>query len=124
MQDHVHTCMQLQYTLYWSDLYIPLNCDLQNNWRYPVFNGFPEVHWYQKPLKTLEPPPLNAIRTIIEGHETAFNGLGYQVTTGEPLKNLKPTLNYHENDSILQVAVSDQQWMEIIHKLQIQTLVT
>ncbi len=37
---------------------------------------------------------------IIEGHETAFNGFSYQFTTGKPLKNLKPTLNYYGNGSI------------------------
>ena len=35
-----------------------------------------------------------AIPIIIEDHETAFNGFEYQFTTGKPLKNLKPTLNY------------------------------
>jgi hypothetical protein len=40
-----------------------------------------------------------AILIIIEGHETAFNGFEYQFTTGKPLKNLKLTLNYYENDN-------------------------
>jgi hypothetical protein len=26
--------------------------------RYPVFNGFPEVNWYKKPLKAVEPLPI------------------------------------------------------------------
>ncbi len=42
-----------------------------------------------------------AIPIIIEGHETAFNGCEYQFTTWKPLKNLKPTLNYHGNGSII-----------------------
>jgi hypothetical protein len=36
---------------------------------------------------------------MIEGCETAFNGLYYQFTTGKPLKSLKLTLNYDENDT-------------------------
>jgi hypothetical protein len=36
-----------------------------------------------------------AILIISEGHETAFNGFKYQLTTGKPLKNLKLTLNYY-----------------------------
>jgi hypothetical protein len=39
-----------------------------------------------------------AILTIIEGHETAFNGCEYQFTSGKPLKNLKLTVNYYENE--------------------------
>jgi hypothetical protein len=37
-----------------------------------------------------------AIPIRIEGHETAFNGFQYQLTTGKPLKL---TLNYYENGS-------------------------
>jgi hypothetical protein len=40
-----------------------------------------------------------AIPIIIEGHETAFNGFEYQFTSGKPLKDLKPTLNYYGNGS-------------------------
>jgi hypothetical protein len=42
-------------------------------------------------------PQSTAIPIIIEGHETAFNGFEYQITTGKPLKNLKQTLNYYGN---------------------------
>jgi hypothetical protein len=39
--------------------------------------------------------PINLI--ISEGHETALNGFEYQFTTGKPLKNLEPTLDYCGN---------------------------
>jgi hypothetical protein len=41
-----------------------------------------------------------AIPIITEGHETAFNGFQHQFTSGKPLKNLKPALNYYGNGSI------------------------
>jgi hypothetical protein len=41
------------------------------------------------------------IPVTMEGHETAINGFEYQFTTGKPLKNLKPTLNYYEDASIV-----------------------
>jgi hypothetical protein len=40
-----------------------------------------------------------AIIIIIEGRETALNGFWYQFTTGKLLKDLKQTINYHENGS-------------------------
>jgi hypothetical protein len=42
-----------------------------------------------------------AILIIIEGSETYSIGFQYQFTTGKPLKNLKLTLNYYENGSML-----------------------
>jgi hypothetical protein len=43
----------------------------------------------------------NAILIMIKVCETASNGFWYRFTTGKPLENLKPTLNYYENGSIL-----------------------
>jgi hypothetical protein len=48
-----------------------------------------------------------AIPVIIEGHETAFNGFKYQFTSGKPLKDLKPTLNYYGNGSNCTYALND-----------------
>ena len=38
---------------------------------------------------------------VTEGHQTAFNSIWYQFTTGKPSKNLKLTLNYYENNGCM-----------------------